>query len=235
MRKRMVWKVGRVIALIAVVALALGFIIMQLWNGLVPELFGGPVIGYWQAIGLLLLSRILLAGGPGGRGGPWRRSDARHRFAERWAAMSPEERERFRRDGFRRCGPRFGDEREMNASHEAAPRVDRGSRRRRACCVREAVRARRERSGVVDHLRSTTPFSSDASGGCRIASASPPFRTSCPRGQSPLRLHDIDEQAAAAVVGGPREHAPAGARHRDRSEQGRRRTWKREMTREIPR
>lgn len=119
MRKRMVWKVGRVIALIAIVALALGFIIMQLWNGLVPALFGGPVIGYWQAIGLLLLSRILLAGGPGGRGGPWRRGDARRRFAERWAAMSPEEREQFRREGFRRCGPRFGGEPDVETSPEA--------------------------------------------------------------------------------------------------------------------
>ena len=39
-----------------------GFVIMWLWNWLVPELFSGPVITYWQTIGLLILSKILFSG-----------------------------------------------------------------------------------------------------------------------------------------------------------------------------
>src|SRR6478609_7249043 len=39
-----------------------GFISMSLWNALVPDLFHGPVITYWQALGLLLLGKIFFGG-----------------------------------------------------------------------------------------------------------------------------------------------------------------------------
>jgi len=38
------------------------FAVMHLWNWLVPELFNGPVLSYWQAAGLMLLAKILFAG-----------------------------------------------------------------------------------------------------------------------------------------------------------------------------
>jgi len=43
------------------------YVVMLLWNWLVPELFNGPVVGYWQTLGLLLLSKILFSG-IGGKG-----------------------------------------------------------------------------------------------------------------------------------------------------------------------
>ncbi len=33
-----------------------------LWNWLMPTLFGLPVISFWQALGLLVLSRVLFGG-----------------------------------------------------------------------------------------------------------------------------------------------------------------------------
>lgn len=36
--------------------------VMLLWNWLVPALFNGPIVTYWQTAGLLLLSKILFAG-----------------------------------------------------------------------------------------------------------------------------------------------------------------------------
>src|SRR5262245_57772318 len=69
-----------------------GLAVMLLWNHLVPAVFGGHEVSYGQAVGLLVLSRILF-GGFGRRGGPgmfWR-----HRFAERIGQMTPEEREKF--------------------------------------------------------------------------------------------------------------------------------------------
>ena len=39
-----------------------GFVLMWLWNWLVPEVFSGPVITYWQTIGLFVLSKILFSG-----------------------------------------------------------------------------------------------------------------------------------------------------------------------------
>jgi hypothetical protein len=70
-----------------------GFVVMGLWNWLLPPLFGWHTIGFWQAIGLLALSRILF-GGFGLHGGAGSR--IRRRMAERWDRMTPEERERFR-------------------------------------------------------------------------------------------------------------------------------------------
>src|ERR1035437_1225915 len=36
--------------------------VMALWNWLIPALFHGPVLTYWQTAGLFLLSKILLTG-----------------------------------------------------------------------------------------------------------------------------------------------------------------------------
>jgi hypothetical protein len=82
-----------VVGLTVVFGAAFGFVVMGLWNSLVPALFGGKTIGFWQALGLLLLARILVGGFHGGPGrhGPWR-----GRMRDRWESMTPEERERFR-------------------------------------------------------------------------------------------------------------------------------------------
>jgi hypothetical protein len=77
------------------VAIALvGLITMSLWNWLVPDLFHGPEITFWQALGLLVLSKILFwsfAKKHHGHGGHWRPY-----WKDRWTSMSPEDRERFK-------------------------------------------------------------------------------------------------------------------------------------------
>ena len=93
---------GVKIAAIGVLAVAVfGFIVMTLWNWLVPAVFGLRTIGFWQALGLLVLSKILFGGfrGGPGHGGHWRR-----RMRARWEKMTPEEREEFRQGMARRCG-----------------------------------------------------------------------------------------------------------------------------------
>ena len=45
--------------LIALFALLFSLPVFYLWNWLVPELFSGPVVTYWQALGLMLLSGFL--------------------------------------------------------------------------------------------------------------------------------------------------------------------------------
>jgi hypothetical protein len=89
-------------AVIAIAFLALfSFFVMRLWNWLTPALFGWHVITYWQALGILILSKILF-GGFRGRPGPhlyWR-----HRMMDRWAHMSPEEREKLRQSMGSPCG-----------------------------------------------------------------------------------------------------------------------------------
>lgn len=50
------------------IAFLVGYIVMRLWNWLMPELFGLPIVGYWQAVGILLLAKIIF--GFGGGDGP---------------------------------------------------------------------------------------------------------------------------------------------------------------------
>ncbi|HEY6339426.1 MAG TPA: hypothetical protein VIW68_13110 [Candidatus Sulfotelmatobacter sp.] len=69
------------------------FVIMQLWNWLVPAVFGWHVISFWQAVGLLVLSKILFGGF---RGRPKRHMCWQRRMRERWEQMTPEERDKFR-------------------------------------------------------------------------------------------------------------------------------------------
>ena len=95
-------RAARFILFAIVAALLVGFIIMHLWNWLMPPVFGLRVIGYWQALGLLLLSKILFGGF---RGGHWAGMRWRRRMMERWAQMTPEEREKFRGGMRGRSGP----------------------------------------------------------------------------------------------------------------------------------
>ena len=78
-----------------------GGVVQWLWNGLLPGLFGWPQIGFWQALGLLVLCRILF-GGFGFSNSS--RSNARRRMEEQCAHMTPEEREQMRQ----RMRERFG-------------------------------------------------------------------------------------------------------------------------------
>ena len=45
--------------IIALFIALFGFVIMYLWNWLMPEIFGLTVITFWQAIGLGLLAKLL--------------------------------------------------------------------------------------------------------------------------------------------------------------------------------
>ncbi len=103
------WWIGKMARgiIFAIIALAiLSFVVMFLWNAVIPDLFRGPSLTFWQSAGLLLLSHILLRGwGPWRHGNGWRRERWRRRFEEKLASMTPEEREKFRADWRHRCGP----------------------------------------------------------------------------------------------------------------------------------
>jgi hypothetical protein len=84
-----------------ILALAVvGFVVMYLWNWLVPELAGGRTITFWQSLGVLALSRILV-GGFSRRHGFRGRDRQRKMLLDR---LTPEEREKFRAGMRHRCG-----------------------------------------------------------------------------------------------------------------------------------
>ena len=48
-----------VIGILVIAVMLMGFPFMLLWNWIMPTIFGLPEIGFWQSIGLQLLSIIL--------------------------------------------------------------------------------------------------------------------------------------------------------------------------------
>ena len=92
---------GLKIALVVVLAATLmSLAVMALWNWVVPGVIGWKAIDFWQALGLLVLARLLF----GFRMGFGHRMHWRGRMAERWERMTPEEREKFREGMRARCG-----------------------------------------------------------------------------------------------------------------------------------
>jgi hypothetical protein len=102
--KRIVSTIIKVLIFLPIVFVVFGEAVLHLWNWLMPTLFHLPAIGFWQAVGLLVLSWLLFGGlrGFGGYGsryrGHWRR-----RMQERWEHMTPEEREKLREWMQARC------------------------------------------------------------------------------------------------------------------------------------
>ena len=90
--------------LVAVIAAIFFFswITYLLWNWFVPVLFSGPIITYWQALGLLTLTKILFFGIGGRKGGCYSEPGShqrywKHRFYEKISSLTPEEREAFKK------------------------------------------------------------------------------------------------------------------------------------------
>lgn len=97
-----VWKALKIGLIVLVVAALMSFVVKELWNWLMPGLFGLRAITWAQALGLLVLSKLLLGGfhKHAGSGRGWKRD-----MMARWERMSPEERERVRvgMDGWDPC------------------------------------------------------------------------------------------------------------------------------------
>lgn len=91
---------------ILIILIPLGFVVWALWNNVLAEVVHVQRINFWQALGILALSKILFTGGPWGnwgrhqrqKYGPWRRD-----MQEKLESMTPEEREQFKAKWASRC------------------------------------------------------------------------------------------------------------------------------------
>jgi len=108
------FKIFKVLCIVCVACVVLGFIVEHLWNWLMPSIFKLRTISFVEAIGLLLLSKILLGGFHKHGHNRWKRG-----MEERFANMSPEERLRFRQ-GMRECGWGRRDRHAAEERHEVA-------------------------------------------------------------------------------------------------------------------
>ena len=83
-----------------------GFIVMALWNNILVPVLNINTVSFWQALGILLLSKILF-GGFHGRG-RWGGSTAwKEKMKQRFETMTPDEREKFKAEWKNRCGGRW--------------------------------------------------------------------------------------------------------------------------------
>jgi hypothetical protein len=98
MRKYWIKKAVFIPLMIIAGAFVFGGAVMLLWNSILMGIIHVSAINFWQALGLLVLSKILFGSGWGHKGGHW--SHRRHH----WMQMSEEDREKFREEWKQRCG-----------------------------------------------------------------------------------------------------------------------------------
>ncbi len=106
MRNRKFNKVKKIscfIPVVALIAAVLGFVVMFLWNWILPEVAHAGKLNYWQALGLLVLCRLLFGNFNKGGGHNGFRERARGMRAK-WDSMNEEERAKFKEEYKRRCG-----------------------------------------------------------------------------------------------------------------------------------
>lgn len=79
--------IGAIVAGVAAMAALVAVVTMLLWDALMPGIFKLPQIGFWQALGLVVLSHILFKGGRGVRAarGPWKRRQVWNHLREKEA------------------------------------------------------------------------------------------------------------------------------------------------------
>lgn len=101
---------------------AITWVVMQLWNALLPDVITGvSPIGYWQALGMLVLSRILFGGLCGGGYSHWRERRAR------WESMTPEECQQLK-GHFRSRWGHCGSSRQAEARENAGEKDEKGDK-----------------------------------------------------------------------------------------------------------
>ena len=93
--------IGFIILGIAAVTL-FGFIVMSLWNSILVAVLHIGIISFWQAMGILVLSKILFGGFSGGCGGH-RAGRWKNEMKEKWQGMNEEERENMKQEWRNRC------------------------------------------------------------------------------------------------------------------------------------
>jgi len=87
--------------------LVITYLFMLLWNMLIPDLFNGPILNFYQALGLMVLAKMLFGFGSVGKQYDWKNKESITHFStkkEEWkqkleskmAHMSNEDKEKFK-------------------------------------------------------------------------------------------------------------------------------------------
>jgi amino acid transporter len=101
---------------IAVGILIFGSVVMLLWNATLPTVFGVHTITFWQAVGILILSKVLFSGFHI-RHGHHDFHQREKNIREKWMNLSPEEKEKMRKQWWGRF------EHHVNLDHPENPQT----------------------------------------------------------------------------------------------------------------
>ena len=83
---------------------AVSWVVMALWNFVLVNAINVKPINFWQAAGLLILSKILFGFGFGGRRWKRRRHRSSTHWKNKWMNMSEEDRLTFKAKWKDKCG-----------------------------------------------------------------------------------------------------------------------------------
>lgn len=105
--KRTFWirKAAGFILIAIAVILLLTYIVMTLWNQILTPVLNVRSINFAQALGILVLSKILFGGFRGGWGGRGRHWNSEMRT--KWQNMTAEEKEKFKQQWRNRCNQNY--------------------------------------------------------------------------------------------------------------------------------
>ncbi|OWY23923.1 hypothetical protein C7N43_04610 [Sphingobacteriales bacterium UPWRP_1] len=104
MKGNLFFRAIRFLLLIVLGLTLAGFVVMWLWNAILHPVISVGTLNFWQALGLLVLCRLLFGnwGGNRRRHSPYWRKKIMLR--KKWATMTPDERQEFKRQWKAYCG-----------------------------------------------------------------------------------------------------------------------------------
>ncbi|AXG75199.1 hypothetical protein DVK85_02090 [Flavobacterium arcticum] len=103
-KRRKKLKMLLMIPFVLALIFGLSAVVMLLWNNILPEVIGVKQVSYWQALGLLLLSKILFGGlGSDDRFKSDKKSRKKRAMRKKLKGMSEEELSKFREEWQKRC------------------------------------------------------------------------------------------------------------------------------------
>jgi hypothetical protein len=84
----------------------IGALVMLLWNAILPAVIHVGTINFWQALGILILSKILFSGFRHGYPGRHMHPHSKlHHLREKWESMTDEEKAKYKEEWKSCCHP----------------------------------------------------------------------------------------------------------------------------------
>jgi hypothetical protein len=89
--------------LVPVFVFGIAAVVMLLWNALIPNILHLGTISYWQAFGLIILTRILFGSFRCGQGSHQGKYTHMSHFRHKWINMSEEDRKKYKEEWKKYC------------------------------------------------------------------------------------------------------------------------------------